>query len=116
MGAAAYNRGTRAIGADIEAMIDHDRRTEEGFRLLAAADAAEEFCREVNTKLAEIQNGKGIAPVQQRAHLNCHVGQSRLSKYAIARDAWRETYGQRNVAFAALRMRKAAEFLMQWIP
>lgn len=116
MGAAAYNRGTANLVRPFQEAIDHANYVDESIRLLVAADAAVEFCREVNAKLAEIQSGKGIAASQRRAHLNCHVGQNRLGKYRAACDVWREAYGQRSVAFAALKMRKAAEHLMAWIP
>lgn len=116
MGIAAYNRGSASLIRPFQEASDHARYVEESFRLLAAADAAMEYVRGVRTALADIQCGKGIAACQRRAHLDCHVGQSRLGKLLNAENAWRDAYGQRAVAFAALRMRKAAEYLMAWIP
>ncbi len=116
MGVAAYRRGSANLVRPLQEAVDHANYVDESFRLLVAADAAVEFCREVNAKLAEIHAGKGIAAAQRRAYLECHVGQNRRAKYIAACTEWRDAYGQRPVAFAALKMRKAAEFLMEWIP
>lgn len=116
MGIAAYNRGSASLIRPFQEASDHARYVEESFRLQTAADAALDFVRGVRTALAEIQCGEGIAACQRRAYLNCHVGRSRMDKFRNAENAWRDAYGQRPVAFAALRMRKAAEYLMAWIP
>lgn len=116
MGAAKENRGCAVLVRPFQEASDYRAWADESMRLLVAADAAVEFCRDINSRLAEIESGKGIAAAQRRAYLNCHVGQVRFSKYLDACNVWRDAYGQRPVAFAALRMRKAAEHLMAWIP
>lgn len=116
MGAAHEQRGIVNLTRPFQQAVDDANFVDECFRLLVAADEAAEYCRDVNTKLAAILAGKGIAAGQQQAYLNCRVGRSRLDKYLDARTRWIDARTQRQVAFSALEMRKAAEYLMAWIP
>lgn len=115
MGVAAYNRGTQSILRPLREAAEHDRWVENSLRTFVAAEKSVEYCRNVNSLLAEIHGHKGIRLAFAQANLNSHVGQRRRDKYLAACAIWRGAKPGRSEWFAALNMGEAAKNLMEWL-
>ena len=114
MGVALDRRGIRALCRPYTEAAEQDRLAEDNIRLLAAGDRAVEYCRDANTRLAEIHLG-GLRTFFALAALESHVGQVRLAGYLEAANVWRTARYPRQVAIAALAMREKAKRLLAWL-
>lgn len=115
MGVAAYNRGTASILRPFQEAAEHNRWVEDSLRAFAAAEKAVEYCRNVNSLMAEIHAHKGIRLAFAQANLNSCVGQKRRGKYLDACEKWRDARPGRQEWFAAMDMHKAAKSLIEWL-
>jgi len=115
MSIAAYNRGTAALMRPFQEKADHERWVETSIRTAIKAQEADEYCRRLNSILADVSACKGLRYVFAQANLASHVGQIRRAKYLSACDAWREASGQRRVWLASLEKQKAGKALAAWL-
>ena len=115
MGIAAYNRGTIALMRPFEEAAEHDRWVETCIRTVVKVDEADNYCRRLNSMLAEVSSSKGLRYVFAQPNLAGHIGQLRLKKYLHACNVWREASAQQRVWMASLAKQKAGKALASWL-